>query len=217
MFVLSTKIYEIEKSPIYFATNYSIGFVLDGTIDLSINMKKHTYFKGDVFFIESNTIYFMEGKAIVLMVEIDNALFTKYHLDYLRHIQLIDHLEENYAEKDVYLLYRDCLFLKDLLDSYTAMHNKDSHMQTIIEEKIFTSLLYEYSKHSSFDLQSEQMKRYYRLINSMHQQYTSKITLDELASEENILKTSLAANFKSLANSTILQKINEIRFVYALK
>ena len=217
MELISAKVLDITKSkPTFNEHEITIILVLDGTLTLTKFNKTTTYHSGDVAFINSKTLYMMQGNhTIIELVTIHTSLFRKYHYDSMSNITLIDSLEENYPEKDIYYIYRDCIFIKDLLDAYTTLRSNNTNAVHILEEKLITSLINEYATTAVMDLSEEQSKRYYHTLNYIFDSYKGKLSLETIADEEGLRKTSFAQSYKQLANETFLETASKIRLRYA--
>ena len=113
MNLVNAKILDITKSKPTFSENeITIILVLEGNLTLTRFNKTTNYHTGDVAFINSKTLYMMQGNhTIIELLTIPTILFTKYHYDSMSNITLIESLEENYPEKDMYYIYRVCFFI----------------------------------------------------------------------------------------------------------
>ena len=217
MNLVNAKILEVTKAKPTFSENeITIILVLDGDLTLTRFNTTTVYHTGDVAFINSKTLYMMQGNSTVIeLLTIPTLLFTKYHYDSMYNITLIDALEENYPEKDIYYIYRDCVFIKDLLDAYTVLRSNNTNATHILEEKLITSLVNEYSTTAVMDLSEEQSKRYYHTLNYIHDSYKSKLSLEAMAAEEGLRKTSFAQSYKQIAGETFLDTAREVRLRHA--
>lgn len=209
---ITTKVLSIKKTPLYYEEDaITIGLVLDNTITLHFFSYTSTYNNGDLFFIPSKTLYYMEGEGIIELVKIPNSLFIYNHYEYMRNITLIKELEENYLEKDIYLVYRDLIFIKDILDAHTITRSDDQNANQILEEKLLNALVNEYSTLANQNLSEDSIKRYYRTINYIHDHYQNKLSLAEIANNEGVRKTSFAQSLKQISGLTFLEMASEIR------
>lgn len=62
----------------------------------------------------------------------------------------------------------------------------------------------------------EKEQRFTRIINYIHQHYTEKLTLSELAESENLSMAYLSRLFKNAVNMTFQEYLNSLRFEHAL-
>lgn len=73
-----------------------------------------------------------------------------------------------------------------------------------------------YEKESESFRSREKEQRLTRIINYIHQHYTEKLTLSELAESENLSMTYLSHLFKSAINMSFQEYLNSLRFEHAL-
>lgn len=214
---LQAKLLEVTKSkPIYNEEEITVILVLQNPLHIHKFNTNKTYHQGDVIFIESKTLFYMQGnKTIIEILTIPNSLFIKYHYEYMRNIALVDALEEDYTEKDIYYVYRDCIFIKDMVDAYTTLRSNSDNAKRILEEKLIISLINEYSTLSDRTIGDEQVKRYYQTLNYIHDMYSQKISLETVANKDGLRKTSFAQSYKQIANETFLDTVSRIRLRHA--
>lgn len=73
-----------------------------------------------------------------------------------------------------------------------------------------------YERESESFRSKEKERRLTRIINYIHQHYTEKLTLSELAETENLSMTYLSHLFKSAINMSFQEYLNSLRFEHAL-
>ncbi len=210
-------IYEVNKSNIQYKENeVTIILVLKNDLCVHSFNTVFTYHEVDVIFISPKTLFYMEGaNSVVELISVPMVLFAKYQADYMRNISLIYALNENYSEKDIYYVYRDCVFIKDLLDAYRIVRDGDDYTNRILEEKLTISLSGEYSLIADSIISEEQSKRYYRTLNYINDHFKEKISLDEMSELEGLRKTSFAQSFKQISGMTFLEATTIVRLKYA--
>ncbi len=222
--MLQCRIYQLKKMPL--SCNHGsilIVFVLKGSCDVKRFCQKDQFKEGNAFFINSNQVYQLSSKqgCIVEIVEIPCDVIGKVKKEVFRNLELIDSVGGLDQEKEIQGVYRDCVFLKDLLQGY-LLNQKDSDYQEIemLREKIITTLISEYNvlnyNGTLFRYVSEDsIERTYRIIEYIQNHMQEKLTLQLAAESEHMQKSYFASQWKQMNSQTFLECVNRLRLIKA--
>ena len=196
---MKKKIIKAQNISITKCTNNIILLVLDGQCSVLKFNKIKNYQKQDVIFIEKDDIYALKGNCILAIIELEK--------NEIKDTELVDALDSMDLKKDVSNTYRDCIFIKNLL----SVFNNDEHVKEIVDALQNDYCLLNNFHHHLLQLTNSQKKLYLDVKKIVSDNYSCKLSLNDIASALNIQKNLLCTKFKEISTGTINQYINTIR------
>ena len=196
---MKRKIIKAQNISITKCTNSLVLLVLDGQCDVLKFNKIKNYQKQDVIFIEKDDIYALKGNCILAIIELEK--------NEIKDTELVDALDSMDLKKDVSNTYRDCIFIKNLL----SVFNNDEHIKEIVDALQNDYCLLNNFHHHLLQLTNSQKKLYLNVKKIVSDNYSCKLSLNDIASALNIQKNLLCTKFKEISTGTINQYINTIR------
>lgn len=221
---LQCQIYKLKKMPL--SCNHDsilIVFVLEGNCDVKRFSQLSQFKEGNAFFVNANQVYQLSSKqgCIVEIMEVSCNLLEKFGKKVFRNLELIDSVGGLDQEKEIQGVYRDCVFLKDLLQGYLLNQKKAEYQEMeMLSEKIITTLISEYNALNYKDhlfryVSEDSIERYYRIIEYIQAHMHEKLTLQRAAESERMQKSYFASQWKQMNDQTFLECVNRIRLIKA--
>ncbi|MDY2730773.1 MAG: AraC family transcriptional regulator [Erysipelotrichaceae bacterium] len=196
---MKKKIIKAQNISITKCTNSLVLLVLDGQCSVLKFNKIKNYQKQDVIFIEKDDIYALKGNCILAIIELEK--------NEIKDTELVDALDSMDLKKDVSNTYRDCIFIKNLL----SVFNNDEHIKEIVDALQNDYCLLNNFHHHLLQLTNSQKKLYLDVKKIVSDNYSCKLSLNDIAYALNIQKNLLCTKFKEISTGTINQYINTIR------
>ncbi len=200
-----------------------IVFVLSGSCDVKRFNQLSQFKEGNAFFVNQNQVYQLSSKqgCIVEIIKISCDLIEKYGKGVYRNLELIDSVGGLDQEKEIEGVYRDCVFLKDLLQGY-VYNKKEASFQELemLQEKIISTLISEYNSLNYKDhlfryVNEDSVERYYRIMDYIQNHLKEKLTLQSAAETEHMQKSYFATLWKQMNSQTFLECVNQLRLMKA--
>ena len=174
---------------------------------------------GDVFFVNAGEVWAMTSRegCTALCVEIETALLPQVSYPYAERLQLVDSLVDPDQTREVSLVYRDCIFLKDILETYALFNQEEKVAQRpLMEEKLGLTLVMEYNVQNEVNRQfravsEDKFVRYYRIIDYIVTHLQAKLTLQQAADAEKMQKSYFAQLWKQNEHMTFLECVSRCR------
>ena len=201
---MTCKIQRITEMPLFVDHQcLMIVFVLDGTCKVKRFSNINEFKEGDVFFINRHEVVSISAASgcIVEWLEIDACLLNHDQQDTLQFMSLMDSLGSLDQEKEMADVYRDCVFMKNLM-LYALRKDKEDIFHEIKEALI--SDYHDLKPHIS----EEQMKWVLHLHAMVDDHLNQKISLQSLAEQLDMKKSNLATQYKLLTGRTLLEWVN---------
>ena len=152
-----------------------------------------------------------------MCVDVETALLPLVSYPYADRIQLVDSLVDPEETREVSLVYRDCIFLKDVLESYRLFNQEElAGQRQLMEEKLGLTLVMEYNVQNEINRQfrsvsEDKFVRYYRIIDYIQTHLDAKLTLQQVAEAEKMQKSYFAQLWKQNDNMTFLECVSRYR------
>ena len=212
---ISTKILSLVKTPIIYNENKILMiYVLEGSLQAKRFNRIDEFQKEDLFFININETYCLNAvrPCVLLISELDSMHFKSSLHPNGDQIELISNMISAAQMKDMNLVYRDCAFIRLLLESVGNVGSNNS--QQLIDKLVFSlledyNLIYDNAKNHKVN--REILNRYYRISEDLHRNFASKFTLTAIAQQENMQKSYFAQVWKLLTNCSFLESLTKIR------
>ncbi len=155
----------------YSASALSVVAILEGCAQVKRFSRLSEMSAGDVFFVNAGEVWAMTSRegCTALCVEIETALLPQVSYPYADRVQLVDSLVDPDQTREVSLVYRDCIFLKDILETYALFNQEEKEAQRpLMEEKLGLTLVMEYNVQNEVNRQfravsEDKFVRYYRI------------------------------------------------------
>ena len=174
---------------------------------------------GDDFFVNAGEVWAMTSRegCTALCVEIETALLPQVSYPHAERLQLVDSLVDPDQTREVSLVYRDCIFLKDILETYALFNQEEKVAQRpLMEEKLGLTLVMEYNVQNEVNRQfravsEDKFVRYYRIIDYIVTHLQAKLTLQQAADAEKMQKSYFAQLWKQNEHMTFLECVSRCR------
>ena len=179
-----------------------IVFVLNGTCTVKRFSQIKDFKEGDVFFINRNEVFAIDAKDGCVIQWVNEM--NQNEMKELHYLPLVDSVGSLDTEKEMAEIYRDCVFLKNLLQSAQNPEN-DSLFEEICEA-VKTDYL-----NVNYALSDLQLLWLTDIMCRIENHLNEKISLQSLSEQLNMQKTSLATQFKQLTGLTLMEAVNKLR------
>ncbi len=180
-----------------------IVFVLNGKCTVKRFSKIKDFKEGDVFFINRNEVYAIAAKeeCVIQWIELDGLLNQNRSMYFL---PLVDSVGSLDTEKEMAEIYRDCVFLKNLL------HAAQNSIGDSFFEEICEALKIDYLNVNPVfsDMQLQWLSE---IMHRIEEHLNEKISLQSLSEQLNMQKTNLATQFKQLTGLTLMEAVTKLR------
>jgi len=185
-----------------------IVFVLKGSCTVKRFSSFSQFKEGDVFFINQDEVYSIHSNEGCLAEWIEINLCCLSREDKIDRflLNLCDSIGSLDQEKEMAEIYRDCVFLKNLLNLGLG-ENQENCFQEICEALMSDYHIY----HQSMYISEEQMHWVLLVLKMIQEKLYQKISLQKMAEVLNMQKSNLATQFKVLTQKTILEYVNQQR------
>lgn len=185
-----------------------IVFVLQGTCAVKRFSSLNEFREGDVFFINQNEVYSIHSDegCLVEWIEVDLGCLSRDDKTDRYLLNLCDSIGSLDQEKEMAEVYRDCVFLKNLLH-LGLKENQENCFQEICEALMSDYHVY----HQAMYFSEEQMHWVLQVLKMIQENLYQKMSLQKMAEVLKMQKSNLATQFKLLTQKTILEYANQQR------
>ena len=199
--------------------NLRIVIVLEGECDVKRFSSVKHFSQQDAFFVNAHTVCSLSSEkgCVVEMTSIRLEALENTG-PYYSSFNSVDSVSSLDQTKEIPLVYRDCAFLVNVLESSGVPGGKDS--SEILLDKIVNALLTDYN---SLNYENDRyrnvneagMERHYRVVRYIHEHMTDKLTLQSAAEAEEMQKNYFALLFRQMSGMTFLECVSRIRLMKA--
>ena len=175
-----------------------IVFVLSGKCAVKRFSSIKEFQAGDVFFINRHEVYALtsEEGCVVQWCELNDKQN--------RLLSMLDSIGSEEQEKEIAEIYRDCVFLKNLLQIGLSQ-NESTYIQEVIE-----ALRADYQKVNQ-TLNDAMNSWLFDIMAEIEMYLNEKISLQKISKQLNMQKTNVATQFKQLTGMTLMEYVAETR------
>lgn len=220
---LKINIQSINRDTIHFHEDVTeIILPIKGSIEVKSNFEYIQVQEGDFLFVNNKCIHYIKGddEAIVIKYYIDLNYFQE-QFPYIKNMFFRNSIfsedqiiESNFdiETKEKFIIYFRNLLLSLLLESI----NYDFKPETLLDElihKLVYQMIYEFNwlqflRRDGDFINTDHLDRYHKIIKYIDDNFTSKITLDEIATQAFISKTYFSHFWKNLSSYSFRERIN---------
>ncbi len=185
-----------------------IVFVLNGTCRVKRFSSLSEFREGDVFFINQDEVYSLHSDegCLVEWIEVNLCCLSREDKTDRFLLSLCDSIGSLDQEKEMAEIYRDCVFLKNLLH-LGLKENQENCFQEICEALMSDYHIY----HQAMYFSEEQMHWVIQVLKMIQDNRFQKISLQKMAEALKMQKSNLATQFKLLTQKTILEYTSQER------
>lgn len=195
-----------------------IGILLEGNVKLFIDNEQYKLAKGDIYIINRYQVHSFSNsnhKNLILAFQIHTSFYRKlnYQLNYLKFNNTV--IPSGHLHNSLY----------QLLTSSANYYFSDSPYKELKCFSILLDAIYQLINSSQYTITSE--KEYISAQNNSHrinriteyigEHYMERITLDDIASLENISTFHASHFIKKMLGISFQEYLNNIRFEHALQ
>lgn len=209
----SCQILHIKEIPLSIShQNVMIVFALEGNCTVKRFSTIKEFKEGEVFFINKNEVYAIhsEDGCIVEWIELYTGLLDHEESLWMHHLPLMDSVGSQDQEKEMAEIYRDCVFLKNLIQ-FALQERKEDLIQEICDALISDYHALNHTGNRTSYLNDAQMNWTLEIMNQIDQNLNQKISLQDLSEHLGMQKTYVATQFKNITGMTFLECLNQIR------
>lgn len=218
-------ILSIKRYPIHWHKDVTeIIMPIKGSVVVYSNFENFTIDEGDFLFINNKTIHAIQSDndALIITFHIDLNYFED-HFPYIKYMffrshffpigpngeNLIPDVEEHIKEEF------KINFRKLLVSTMIELTNPNFKSDMLIKNfvyKLVYLMVYEFNwlqfqrKHGDF-ISSVQLDRYHRIVKFIDENYSSKISLDDIVSQEFISKTYISHFWKNISFYSFVERV----------
>lgn len=185
-----------------------IQLCLDGEGWVLLDGKRFDFSKGDVISVGSNVIHYTgtDSQLVYSCIIINTEFCKRVGLD-TRSLKLTSHFKSCTIEQ----------FFADLTNAY--LHQADP-LRSLKLNRILLNILIELTeKHSVEQLEASQISRFFDniklAIKYLRENYSEKVTLDQLSKAVLLDKYTLCREFKKITGQTVIENLNRYRCMIA--
>lgn len=200
--------------------DFEILQVIEGELHVKTLTEDFVIGPGEIALFNPDTfhmLYSVQSYCILLAIQADPS-FCSAHYPAIQHIQFdTANVTSNTPFQEALNMIQVCLNL-----GYNYCQNKKGFELRCVSDlyRLFSYFIvyvpYHLENESNVFHSKEKEQRFTRIINYIHQHYTEKITLSELAESENLSMTYLSHLFKDAAKTSFQEYLNSLRFEHAL-
>lgn len=211
----------IKEYPIHWHNSIEIIYVLQGSIQISIDTDNFKLYENELEIInvdESHSIS-SDNDNRLLIFHIDPNFLSKYYKD-IKNIYFYTNTSDEGAQDGIeYDTFRK--LLSELLFEYVKkLENYDEEIEKILIDLLyhlinnFHYLIYEQSELKD---NKEQLDRYHRISKYIYNNYSNNITLQEIAKKEFLSPHYLSHEIKNATGSSFTSLLNLTRVEESVK
>lgn len=196
--------------------DYDFFYILDGTIRINHDSKTYLLSKGDVFLFEPGMKYFISsgGNNLVLTIVLDKTFVDSFHHRGSGHFAM----NSAYDGSRDYEPIRQ--YMLQIVNTYSA---SDTYKNLRLSSLAFSLLYYMEEYHfeeqiiSVEDHNQTKDERIQSITQHIHTNYTSSITLQDIAASMSLSVPYLSTFFKQNMGSTFNTYLNQVRLEHAVE
>lgn len=200
-----------------------LGLALEGDGLVRVNDNSFSVHKGSLFFFNANEPHEIiassrEGIKIAYL-QVANSFCSEY-LSCFRNLELLKNDLSTYLSSAQ--LYELTALMVQSLQNYLADDSDIYGLHCIcsicqLYSRLLAYVPYRQMTEAAYLARNKKMARLSRITEYIDTNYSEKITLDELASRENVTKTYLSHFIHDNLNMTFQEYVSTVRFERALK
>lgn len=200
-----------------------MGIALEGDGLVRVNDNSFSVHKGSLFFFNANEPHEIiassrEGIKIAYL-QVANSFCSEY-LSCFRNLELLKNDLSTYLSSAQ--LYELTALMVQSLQNYLADDSDIYGLHCIcsicqLYSRLLAYVPYRQMTEAAYLARNKKMARLSRITEYIDTNYSEKITLDELASRENVTKTYLSHFIHDNLNMTFQEYVSSVRFERALK
>ncbi len=200
-----------------------LGLALEGDGLVRVNDNSFSVHKGSLFFFNANEPHEIiassrEGIKIAYL-QVANSFCSEY-LSCFRNLELLKNDLSTYLSSAQ--LYELTALMVQSLQNYLADDSDIYGLHCIcsicqLYSRLLAYVPYRQMTEAAYLARNKKMARLSRITEYIDTNYSEKITLDELASRENVTKTYLSHFIHDNLNMTFQEYVSSVRFERALK
>lgn len=219
---LKIKIQSIERYPIHWHKDVTeIILPVRGSVEVKSNMESVTLEEGDFFIVNNKSIHAIKSNdtsSIVLLFFIDLNYFEE-QFAYIKHMFFRNSIHQDLLGSDKiiiennekFIIYFRNLLISILLESYNRTISDFMYNELI--HKLIYQMIYEFNwlqllKKDGEFISSEHLDRYHRIVKYIDENYSQKISLDDIVNMEFISKTYFSHFWKNISTYSFNERIN---------
>lgn len=209
----SCQILRIKEIPLSVShQNVMIVFVLEGSCIVKRFSSVKEFKEGEVFFINKNDVYSVYSIAgcVVEWIELDTELLNHDDAFWMHQLPLMDSVGSQDQEKEMAEIYRDCVFLKNLIQ-FALKEEKEDLIQEICDALISDYHALNDAGNRASYINDAQMNWILQIMNLIHQNLNQKMSLQDISEYLGMQKTYVATQFKNMTGMTFLECLNQVR------
>ena len=200
-----------------------LGLALDGDGLVRVNDNSFSIHRGSLFFFNANEpheiIASSEEGVKIAYLQVANSFCSEY-LSCFRNLELLKNDLTIYLSPE--RLYELTTLMVQSLQDYLAEDSDTYGLHCIcsicqLYSRLLAYVPYRQMTESAYLARNKKMARLSRITEYIDTNYSEKITLDELASRENVTKTYLSHFIHDNLNMTFQEYVSTVRFERALK
>lgn len=225
--IIETK--TVKEYPIHWHEGVTeIILPLQGSVEVIHGIETSTVYEGDFLFINNKALHALTSStAAVIAIFHINLQYFERQFEYLRFMSFrsnllfadINRLTINIDDdirRENKLEFRNLLFNLLYMKENNTLTTARFHHE--FEHKLINSMVYEFNwlqflRTSKNFISSVQLDRYHRIIKYIAENFTEKITLDDIVGQEFITKTHLSHLWKNVSSYSFQERINYERVV----
>ncbi len=219
---VSIELASIKNYPIHWSNCIEILYVLEGSLEVTINSGKYQLEKGEIEIInvnEAHSIKALTKKNRVLIFHIDQYFFEKYYSDIEGMFFWTNTDTEGIQQSEEYETLRE--YLSKILCEYVQKtENYDERIEQLMTDMLYFLLNnFNYLIYDREDLKSEDtdLGRYHRITRYIASNYKENITLRDIAEEEFLSPQYLSHEIKYGTGYAFTDLLNLFRVNESIK
>lgn len=217
------KIQSINRYPIHWHEDTTeIILPISGSIEVKSNFEHLVINEGDFLFINNKSIHYIQSSddAVVIIFYI-NLNYFEEQFPYIKNMFFRNSIyydnpksesEFDVETKEKFKTYFRNLLISLLLESMNHKFTAESLLDKLVHKLVY-QMIYEFNwiqfmqKDGDF-ISSDLLDRYHRIVKYIDENYQSKISLDDIVSQEYISKTYFSHFWKNLSTFTFRERIS---------
>lgn len=212
---VTVSLMNIKNYPIHWHYAIEIIYVLKGTLDIFINSTKYPVHEGQIEIINVDEVHHLQGRADneVLIFHIDPYFFERYYADIENMFFYTDTSSANSQTSDEYDELRTYL-ARVLCETVQRQENYDEEIEHSLVDLLYHLLNnFNYLVHEKEELKEDinLFQRYHSILKYISNNYSSNITLQDIAEKEFLSPQYLSHEIKYASGYSFTDLINITR------
>lgn len=200
-----------------------LGLALEGDGIVRVHDNSFSVHKGSLFFFNANEpheiIASSQDGIRIAYLQVANSFCSEY-LSCFRNLELLKNDLSTYLSHEH--LYELTALMVQSMQAYLAEDSDTYGLRCIcsicqLYSKLLAYIPYTQMTEAAYLARNKKMARLSRITEYIDTNYSEKITLEELASRENVTKTYLSHFIHDNLNMTFQEYVSSVRFERALK